>query len=518
MRIAIAGVYLESSTFSVLPAGRRAFTEMRGKELLDSYDWPERLGELVGDVEWVPLLRAMGNTAAGPTEPALFDEYVAEIVAGLTAATADAPFDGLYLDMHGAMNVLGRDGAEESFLRAVRDAVGDTPIISLSMDPHGNFSRELAELVDLAACHRHAPHIDTWQTRERAVTNLITTIRSGVRPLKAWVRVPVLLPGERTSTVVEPAKTVFGGLIPAIERYGVLDANLWVGFAWADEPRNAAAVLVTGSDPEALLSCAAEIAGWYWDAREDFVIVVDRFGDWDEALDDALADPGIAVTGGPVFVSDSGDNVTAGATGDVTFALQRTRERGVVAASGKRVLFGGLVDEAAVEAAITAGIGGVLGGTTPLAIGAGTDKRYGAPVSGPWTVVALINGSTDADGVQGAALTDGQVHVTVQRITAAFSPADDPAWANRRQPGLAWWPEASAFDVVVVKNGYLFPGQAALASRAFMAITPGGTDLDFDRLPFARAGRPLFPFDRDFTADLTAVLLPTRAAVPEQRG
>jgi microcystin degradation protein MlrC len=503
VRIAIAGVYLEASTFCVRPAGRRQFVEMRGQELLDSYEWLERLGDVVADVEWVPTLRAMGNTAAGPCEPELFDGYVAEIIDALRAdLAANGPLDGLYLDMHGAMNVLGRRDAEETFLRAVREVVGDGPVISLSMDPHGNFSRELAELVDLAACHRHSPHIDTWQTRERAVTNLIETIRVGHRPLRAWVRVPVLLPGERTSTVVEPAKTVFGGLDGAIERHGVLDANLWVGFAWADEPRNAAGVLVTGHDVAAVSACAREVAGWYWDAREDFDIVVDHVGTWDEALDFVLA----AQTG-PVFVSDSGDNQTAGGTGDVTFALSRTLERQDVLASGKQLLFGGIVDEAAVDAAAAAGIGATL----DITVGGYADRRYGQPVAGPWQVVDLIVGLLEGEGIQGAVLTDGRVHVTVQRLTVVFAPGDDVAWAKRRKPGLAWWRRATEFDAVVVKNGYLFPGQAALAADVFMALTPGATDLDMDRLEFVDVARPLFPFDRAFEADLTPLVLTPRS-------
>jgi microcystin degradation protein MlrC len=37
MRIAIAGVYLEANTFSPVTAGPRAFVQMRGQELVDSY-------------------------------------------------------------------------------------------------------------------------------------------------------------------------------------------------------------------------------------------------------------------------------------------------------------------------------------------------------------------------------------------------------------------------------------------------------------------------------------------------
>jgi hypothetical protein len=46
-----------------------------------------------------------------------------------------------------------------------------------------------------------------------------------------------------------------------------------------------------------------------------------------------------------------------------------------------------------------------------------------------------------------------------------------------------------------------------------MAITPGGTDLDFDRLDFQRAGRPLFPLDRDFEADLTPLIITSNGEI-----
>jgi microcystin degradation protein MlrC len=94
----------------------------------------------------------------------------------------------------------------------------------------------------------------------------------------------------------------------------------------------------------------------------------------------------------------------------------------------------------------------------------------------------------------------------VQTGRVYFVTPKDPAFVTWDVPGLAPV-DTDDFDVVVVKNGYLFPGQAALATSAFMAITPGGTDLDFGRLRFDRWSRPMFPLDRDFAPDLTPVVL-----------
>lgn len=493
MRIAIAGIHHEASTFSRYIAPRSFFSLIRGDEILREYRLEERLGDVVHGVDWVPILRAAAG-ASGPVDPAVYDAFEAEIVAGLAAA---GKLDGVYLDLHGAMNVLGRRGAEERLVRAVREVVGPRPVISASMDTHGNLSRDLAVDLDLAACHRHAPHIDNMVTRDRAITKLIAVIRSGERPLKAWVRVPVLLPGERTSTVVEPARSIFGDLVPAIDRYGVLDANLWVGFAWADEPRCAAAVLVTGYDARAISECATELAQAYWNARENFGIVSERYGSWDEALDYLLTGPPR-----PTYVSDAGDNATAGASSDSTYALAATLARSDVLASGRKILFTGLFDPGAVEAAIIAGAGAIM----ERAIGAWLDDRDAAPVRQRWQVQELVPGILDGQ-IVGALLRTGNVSVLVQSHRQRFVSGRDAAHPFFPMMGLCYT-DTSPYDAVVVKNGYLFPGQAEEAASSFIALTPGGTDLDFERLAFHQLARPMFPFDRSFDAPLAPELLP----------
>ncbi|WJL96755.1 M81 family metallopeptidase [Microbacterium sp. ET2] len=491
-RIAIAGLHSEQSTFSLRTVDESFYAITRGEEMLPQYNFRARLGDIVDGVTWLPAVRAMG-AASGPLLPESFDAILAET---RTALETGLPYDGVYLEMHGAANVLGRQHAEETYVAMVREVVGPDAVISLSMDTHGNFSEELMRLVDLAACHRHAPHIDNLDTRDRAVRNLLETLERGTRPYKAWVRVPVLLPGERTSTVVEPGATVFARQLPLIEQHGVLDAALWVGFAWADEDRNAAAVLVTSWERESAVACARALAEAYWDAREEFVIVVDHSGDWDAALD-------FVVSGAkrPVFVSDSGDNVRAGASGDVTVALHATVGSPALQAAGVRSLFAGLVDADAFAAAQAAGIGGVI----ERSIGACLDFRYAPAVPGRWTVEGFIEGQY-GEGTAGVLVRDGLVSVVIQRTAAPFIAPGDPS-----SPALRWEGcihlDTSGYDMVVVKNGYQFPSQLAAAGSSFMAITPGGTDLDMSRLRFQNVWRPVFPLDAEFAADLEPILV-----------
>ncbi len=486
MKIAICGISIESSTFTKHITTLRDFDVRRGPEIVARHS----VQAWAPEVEFFGTLTAHSRPA-GPIEPHVYDALENEMADRLRAL---GPVDGVWLDMHGAMNVLGRENAEEAWIRRVRDVVGPDAVVSGSFDPHGNISRELAELVDLAAFHRHSPHIDNAATRERAVRNLVDVLHRGEKPTKAWVRIPALLPGERTSTVVEPGRSVFGAQLSTIEKHRLLDAAVCVGFFWADEPRNAAAVLTTAWDSSAAAAAAEELAHGFWAQHREFQIVSEYYGDWDQALDFALG-----CHDRPLYISDSGDNVTAGGTGDITHALERTVDDARVVEAGLRFLFAGMWDPETLAVAADAGVGGLL----HRAIGARYDDRYGQPVAGPWQVACL---TTDPDGrTVEALLRHDNVDVIVRADRKAFIGPDDQAASGDIAPDLI---DTAAYNAVVVKNGYLFPSQADDAGAAFMALTPGGTDLEHDRLEYHRLSRPLYPWDNPGDPDLRAEIVP----------
>ncbi|RKX99396.1 hypothetical protein DRP77_13380, partial [Candidatus Poribacteria bacterium] len=51
---------------------------------------------------------------------------------------------------------------------------------------------------------------------------------------------------------------------------------------------------------------------------------------------------------------------------------------------------------------------------------------------------------------------------------------------------------------VVVKVGLLFSDARRLAEKAIMALTPGFTSLELEKLPYKRLRRPIYPLDGDF--------------------
>jgi microcystin degradation protein MlrC len=173
-RIGIAGIAIESSTFSPHRTTVDDFRITRGDDLLARYAF------LDDDIEWVPLLHAVSLPGGAVTE----ETYAAlseEIYARLRSC---GPLDGLFFDIHGAMSVLGRVDVEADLIEGIRAIIGPDVLVSASMDLHGNVSHRLARALDLITCYRKAPHTDAWDTRERAVRNLVKRLRHGGKPLR----------------------------------------------------------------------------------------------------------------------------------------------------------------------------------------------------------------------------------------------------------------------------------------------------------------------------------------------
>ncbi|NUW31958.1 M81 family metallopeptidase [Nonomuraea sp. SMC257] len=472
MRIAIGGIHIESSTFSPHRSGTDDFEVTRGQALLDRYAWRDE--PWAREVEWVPLVHARA-LPGGAVEPEAYDAWRTEIVEGLSAGR----FDGMLLDFHGAMSVAGRQDAEGDLITAIRGALGPEPLVSAAMDLHGNVSPTLFEGCDLLTCYRTAPHVDVWETRERAARNLVDALERGGRPHKALVHVPILLPGEMTSTRVEPAGSLYAR-IPEIEaRPGVIDAAIWIGFAWADEPRCTGAVVATGTDREAAERAARELASAFWQAREEFAFVAPT-GSMDECLEVALKD-----AARPYFISDSGDNPGAGGADDVTYAVERMLARPEIRDGSVRAVFASLFDPEAVAEIADLPVG------SPVAVRAGgrVDARPPGPLLLEGTLEAVAD---DPDGGRVASVRVGGLSVFLTSRRMQYRLLE-----SYRRLGV----DVAGVDVVTVKIGYLEPELFEAAAGWMLALTPGGVDQDLVRLPYAHLNRPIFPLDRDFTPE-----------------
>ncbi|KAF7189066.1 Microcystinase C [Pseudocercospora fuligena] len=490
--IAIAGLGCENSTFTPSRTNAAAFHPKRGDEILEQYK-----SILPSSATFIGTLSGHSLPGGIVTREA-FEELSSEITTRLQKILDEGTkLDGLWFDIHGAMHIDGFDDAEAELLNRIRNVIGQEVVVSASMDLHGNVSHSLISQLDLVTCYRTAPHIDVTETKERALRNLIEVLKmksdgkKDYLPIKAWIPVPILLPGEMTSTRDAPADRIYAA-VPEVETLpGVLDAAIWVGYAWGDDARNCAIVVVTGWDEKVVRDGAEKLAELFWDARNEFKFVAPT-GSLEECLDQAVKKDAKR----PYYISDSGDNPTAGGSGDVTWSLDKILAREEFKREdGLKVIYASLPGPAAMKKCFEAGVGQIV----TVTAGAEVDNIHHGPITMTGRVHSLREG--DKWAVREAVLQVGNIFVILTEFRKPFHKEND--FKNLDLDAR------HGADVVIVKIGYLEPDLYDMSADWMLALTPGGVDQDLKRLGHKNIARPMWPFDEKFEQepDLSARII-----------
>lgn len=468
-RVAVAGMHIESGTFTPLRSRREDFFALRGEEMLSRYPFLEK--PEFAEIELLPLahFRAMPGGMIAAAEYAAMKQEIIDRLCALEISP-----DAYYFDVHGAMTVEGLDDAEADLLEELRRHLPQEVVVTCSQDLHGNVSPRLLRSLDIITTYRTAPHVDWMETRERALSLLLRALRVGKCPVLAYVEIPVLVSGEMSSTEYEPGRSLYAPLAEEACEPGMWDVSLWVGYAWADQARAGAMAIALADDEVVAKRMAERIARRYWEARHlmEFVSPAATF---EQAWPQVCAWQQKAF-----FLSDAGDNPTAGAAGDVTDTLARLLRANAALAEKKHAIFASIPDRWACEIMHAAGVGAEV----KVALGGKLDPVHGEILPVVGEVRALIAGD------------DAQAVLRVAGVDVIVSARRRPY--HRREDFLALGLDPCKADLTVVKIGYLEPELKAMARRHLLLLSPGGVRADFWHLPYEHRKRPLYPFEKDF--------------------
>jgi len=462
MRVALGGIGHESNTFSPLFTNIGDFKIIEGGGLLEDDVARFLIGE---GVEVVPTIYAWA-LPSGIVSKNAFLQLEDKLIKALEGADG---LDGVCLFLHGAMEVEGIGDGETHLLKRIRETVGFKVAVSVALDLHGNLNPQIADYADILTAYRTAPHVDVFETRLKAAKLLMRSIKTGIKPISIIIKPPVLLPGEYVVTYTEPAASIYRTLKEVDQRPGLIDSSILVGMAWADTPyASASAVVVSAGKTESEAHrVACELAEIYWSKRRDFKLEVES-GEIDEMIKAAKAS-----TKNPVFISDSGDNVTAGAPGDIPIFIERLLEFKV-----KDAVVAGIYDPDAVNSCRNAGLGGYV----KASIGGKIDKVNGYPIEVKGKVVNLTDG--------GAVLRVNGVDILLTSRRRGWTSIED---------FTEFGVNPAEKKIIVVKLGYLTPDFRRISKLALMALSPGCTNLIIEKLKYERVRRPLYPLDKDFS-------------------
>ncbi len=394
-RIAIAGFQHETNTFSAAKAGLEQF------EMADS--WP---GLLRGD-DVAPGLAGMNIPLAGfihaaqqsndidlatilwcAAEPSghvtdrAFDTITAHLMAGLADA---APFDAIYLDLHGAMVTTRYDDGEGELLRRIRAVYGaDLPIV-ISLDLHANISPAMVTHTDAMTIFRTYPHLDMAQAGARAY-RLLSRILAGWHPAKALRQVPLLVPLNAQFTGADGVDTPAARLYDAISAHDVDDAmpmDIALGFTAADTQYTGGAVVAYADDQALADAAAARI-------HDVFMALAPSFDTTLLSPQDGVMKAMGFLGQGPQVIADVQDNAGAGGSSDTTGLLRAMLDAGVTAG-----VLGIIADPLLAAQCHDVGVGGTVIGQMGGQMSAHLDD---APYEGLFKVLALSDGAIPATG------------------------------------------------------------------------------------------------------------------------
>lgn len=490
MRIAVGQLWQETNTFNPLVTTREEFEQFgvcRGDEFIARMESTNEPGGFIQTLRaWPerPEIAGLVRLPAWPSGPATVETYewlCFELMRSLLAAR---PFDGVLLALHGAMAAEFHPDVEGDVLQAVRQLVGPQVPIVATLDLHANVTEEMVAAADALVLYHTMPHVDLFETGERAAHVLRRILVDGVRPCTAFQKIPAVVPAERSSTEAASGVAVDRKRrLQALEaRPGVLAAGVAPVQPWLDVPQLGASVVVTGDvrhADECVAACAAE-AREFWLRRHEYLPELTPI--------EAAVQAALDLPAGLCVLSDPADSTTSGAPGDSVWLL-----RELVRHAWRGPVLVPLVAPEIVAKAESLGVGA----TSEFALGGVRDTRFGTQIPFAATVERLFEASFVMSGHLGrnlsidmgrsAVLRQGEVHVLV---TSRSGPHFAPEFF--RAGGF----DPFAAAVLVAKSPCGFRAcYEGRAQRIVSVSAPGCAPSNFWEYAYEHRPRPLWPWD-----------------------
>ena len=481
--VLIAECIHEICSFNPEPTRYDDFAFQRGQAL---FDYHRPLGTEVGGalnvldaepgVELRPTFGARGIASGGTIAGADFDRLAGEFLGALRQA---GPVDGAYLALHGAMASTREDDPEGYLLQEARKILGeDIPIVA-SFDLHGILTDRMLTHADAIVVYHTFPHVDFFETGQRAARLLLRLLRKEVRPVTARVAIPALVRGDELIT----GTGVFGRIVGRARHIeqgpGGLSAGMFIGNPFTDVPDLCCdSVVVLDGDADRAGREAVRLAEEFWEHRQKMQAHLTGL---EESVRLAKS------TRGTVVMMDAADATSSGASGDsnaILAELIRGDYRGSALVP--------IVDEAAVREAVHAGIGGTIETT----VGGSLDTKRFRPHPIRATVRMLSDGRFRSESFGQTWFAGTTAVLQADNVTLVVT--SRPVHLFDRSLFLAHGLDPRQFDLVVVKSPHCQPHMYAdWCARLINVDAPGSTSANLPTLGHTRCRRPIFPLDAD---------------------
>ncbi len=427
------------------------------------------------DIQLIPVLAF--DAMPGPK----VDQTVFREVKELLLEALDQPVDGILLSLHGAMVTTEMEDGEGELLSAIRQKVGDIPIM-VTLDLHANITQKMVDNATALFVCDYYPHTDMYETGLRAAQCMYRTLLGEVKPVMAWKKLPMII---ACTSTMDGVMKEFTDRFQAIRSLpGVLSANLAHGFFHANiYEQGMAVVTVTDGDAQQADRLAEDFAREVWDAREQLK--------YEPLTADGGIDAALASDAFPVVLADAADNPGGGGTGDAVLLLRRLIQRQVEGAV-VAAIFDPETTQQAAKAGVGAWIDARIGGKV-------APEVTGGPVECRAYVKAVTDGKYHNTGptYHGLLMDHGMLAVLqVGTVTVLTGSIRVQAWDTELLRSCGITPEKQ--KVIVVKSAVHYRGSYKEVAEKMLSVeTPAAASQRIRDFDLDRCRRPMYPLDEE---------------------
>ena len=316
MKIAVGQMWQETNTFNRNPTSLDDFENWGiavGPDVVGQYGQTGELGGFLDACsEWNPAIEFAGLARFagwpwGAVDGNAWEQIQSHFRRQLEAAL---PVDAVFLALHGAMSSDGENDLTGALLEFVRNLVGpDVPIVG-TLDLHANITDRMVHNADLLVGYHACPHLDSFETGQRAAAGLRKMLEENVRPVTYSRKLPMITAAENHNTFTGIPAPLYRRLEELERDADVLSAGLYMAMPWFDVPNLGWTVTLTTTGKKPRWKTAVnQLAEECWDIRADMENV-ERYEPRD-AVDRALAHGRH-----PVVIGDGADATNSGSPGD----------------------------------------------------------------------------------------------------------------------------------------------------------------------------------------------------------
>lgn len=401
----------------------------------------------------------------------------------ITGALAAKHYDGILLELHGAMVAEEFEDGEGELLRRLRE-INPTIPIGVTLDMHANNYAALIDKVTVLTGYHTYPHIDMNDAGRRCAQLLIRTIRGEIKPTIAFGNRPMLPYIMRQGTHENPNRALQAACI-GLEKDQCLAASLFTGFPHADIKHAGLSVVVVTDDNQALAERhCEELLNQAWDARAAFLYHPSPL---ERSISQAKQTAEY-----PVVILDHCDNAASGGTMDTTVVLAEIIRQGL-----NDVIFFAIRDPQAVEDAVKAGVGK----SVTLTIGGQATLEATGEDNPPLTISGLVHTLHDGEMKLHGPMKAGML-ISLGKIAVIDVAGILVVLISKRaEPSDISYFTSLGIDVrkkkyIAIKSRVHWrAGLGDIVGKVIESDGVGVTTSDYSKLHFEKVRRPIYPLD-----------------------